>query len=310
MFSLATRNAEKASLRRDRVRHLLLEELDVLLVRGRCSMRMPGRFRVFAILWAFFGCALSSTAAPAAAASGCSRTLVAAGDMNKVKDARATGALAVALHPGLVATLGDHIYPAATLRALQGRYDRSPWGHLKPRDHPVPGHHEYRVPGAQGYFAYFGVPSHYSYDIGCGWRGYALDSLAAVAPQAAWLRRDLAAHPGARVLATWSDPRFSSGVEHGSEPAMQPFFSALAGRRAVVLSGHEHDYERFAPVAGVRSFVVGTAGSASYPFGTPLPGSQVRITGVPGVLLLRLDRSGYRWQFKDVDGVDRDAGSG
>jgi hypothetical protein len=244
-----------------------------------------------------------------AKARSCSRVIAAAGDMNNLKAAKATGTLARSQSPDMVATLGDHVYPVATAAALHQVYDPTPWGQLKPLDHPVPGHHEYRDPHAQGYFDYFGKPSYYAYDIGCGWRGYALNSLADVAKQARWLRSDLAAHPGVAVLATWSDPRWSSGVEHGSQPAMQPFVDALAGRVAVVLNGHEHNYERFAPAGGLRQFVAGTGGSATYKFGTAERGSQVRITGVPGVLVLTVGYGGsYTWAFKDVKGTVKDSG--
>lgn len=251
-------------------------------------------------------------AGPSSAATGattCRKVIAAAGDMNHLTEAKQTGALAQAQNPNMVTTLGDHYYPAATLAAFRNVYDKTPWGQLKPRDHPIPGHHEYDDPGAKGYFTYFGKPAYYAYDIGCGWRGYALNSLIDVPTQAAWLRRDLAAHPGVEVVATWSDPRFSSGTHHGNEPAMQPFFDALAGRKGVVLSGHEHNYERFAPKGQLREFVVGTAGTASYPFGTPQPGSQVRITGVPGVLVLVVQSGGrYSWKFKDRSGTAKDSG--
>jgi hypothetical protein len=257
-------------------------------------------------------CSLSAERASSSVANPakCSRVIAAAGDMNNVKQAKATGALAQAQAPDMVATLGDHVYPVATASRLRRVYDPMPWGQMKGIDHPVPGHHEYRDPHAQGYFDYFGKPSYYAYDIGCGWRGYALNSLADVAKQARWLRADLAAHPGVAVMATWSDPRFSSGTEHGGEPAMQPFVDALAGRTGVVLNGHEHNFERFAPAGGFRQFVAGTGGSATYKFGTPQSGSQARITGVPGVLVLTLAYGGsYTWAFKDVQGRVKDSGN-
>ena len=245
------------------------------------------------------------------AAAGCTRTVAAAGDMNNFPDTKATGALARAHHPDTVTTLGDQQYPDGSLADYRNRYAKTGWGQLKARTQPVPGHHEYMTPGAKGYFAYFGKPRYYAYTIGCGWRGYALNSLIDIAPQAAWLRRDLAAHPGARVLASWSDPRFSSGTKHGGEPKMQPFWDALSARKGVVLNGHEHNYERFAPRGQFREFVVGTGGSATYPFGTPVSGSQKRITGAPGILDLNLKSNGaYTWRFLNRAGIALDAGRG
>ena len=248
----------------------------------------------------------------AATASACSKVVVAAGDMNKLPDTRATGRLAQAQHPDIVATLGDQQYPAGSLADYRNKYDKTGWGQLKPRTQPVPGHHEYQTPGARGYFAYFGKPSYYAYDIGCGWRGYAMNSLIDIAPQAAWLRRDLAAHPGLNVAASWSDPRYSSGTRHGGNPKMQPFWDALSARKGVVLNGHEHNYERFAPRGQLREFVAGTAGSASYPFGTPpAPGSQKRITQTPGVLILVVRSGGtYTWRFVNKAKVTLDTGNG
>jgi hypothetical protein len=175
----------------------------------------------------------------------------------------------------------------------------------------VPGHHEYESGSAAGYFTYFGVQPWYAYHIAPGWRGYALNSHTRIAEQAQWVRNDLAAHPGVDVVASWSDPRYASGTKHRSEPDMQPLVSAFAGRSGIVLNGHEHHYERFAKRDGLHQFIVGTGGNANYPFGTPLPGSRARITGVPGVLVLRLQSRGqYTWAFKDTSGRTRDSGEG
>ena len=246
---------------------------------------------------------------PAEAASH-ERVLVAAGDMNERSRVQATGLIAKAARPDLVLTLGDQQYPSGSLHDYRNRYRGTHWGDLKAITRPVPGHHEYDTPGAAGYFAFFDVPPWYAYPIGLGWRGYALNSHVRIEEQARWLRRDLAAHPGVRVVASWSDPRWSSGTKHGSESDMQPFLDALRGRKGIVLNGHEHHYERFAVRDGLRQFVVGTAGWSGYPFGRPLPGSRARIRDVPGVLVLRLRSGGYSWAFRDTQGRTRDSGIG
>ena len=273
----------------------------------RTARRRATRLGLAGLLVATTAVAESGTAS---AGSTCRSVVVSAGDMNNRAAARATGRLAVAQRPDIVATVGDHVYPVGTLAAFRTTYHPSPWGDLRSRTRPVPGHHEYDDPGAGGYLRYFGRPRYYSYDAGCGWRGYALDSHRDVAAQAAWLARDLRAHPGARLLVSYSDPRHSSGTRHGPGRTMTSFWDVLAGRQAVVLNGHEHHYERFEPLRGVRQFVVGTGGSSAYPFGRPQSTSQVRITKVPGVLVLALTRGGYSWAFKDVGGRVRDAGRG
>src|SRR6266513_2761511 len=185
-------------------------------------------------------------------------------------------------------------------------------------------------PTAADYFTYFGAAAgdptkgYYSYDFGA-WHIVALNSVASTSagsPQEQWLRADLAADPQHCTLAYWHYPRFSSGSTHGSMPQTQPLWQALYDAGAdIVLSGHEHNYERFAPqtpggaldqIRGIREFVVGTGGGAgAYAFGTPIANSEVRITGVNGVLRLTLGDVTYTWQFIPVAGkTATDAGSG
>lgn len=91
---------------------------------------------------------------------------------------------------------------------------------------------------------------------------------------------------------------------------MQPFWDALAGRTGVVLNGHEHNYERFAPIGQVRPFVVGTGGTSRYAFGATAPCSEQRLADTPGILRLELQlHAGYRWAFLDATGAVRDQGS-
>jgi PKD repeat protein len=232
--------------------------------------------------------------------------------------------------PGTVFTLGDNVYPSGSLANYQNCYDPS-WGRHKARTAPALGNHEYDTsPTAADYFTYFGAAAgdptkgYYSYDLGA-WHIVALNSnvsMSAGSTQEQWLRADLAAHPQRCTLAYWHHPRFSSGSTHGSMVGSQPLWQALYDAGAeLVLSGHEHNYERFAPqtpggtldlARGIREFVVGTGGgSGAYPFGTPIANSEVRITGVNGVLKLTLGDGSYSWQFIPVAGqTATDSGSG
>jgi hypothetical protein len=211
---------------------------------------------------------------------------------------------------GTVFTLGDNAYPDGTASNYADCYDPS-WGRHKWRTRPAPGNHEYHVGDAAGYFDYFGRaagPSdrgYYGYWLG-SWRIYSLNSEANLDAQADWLRRDLAAHPARCVLAYWHQPLFSSG-EHGPETEMRPFFTILYEAGAeVVLSGHDHDYERFSPQTpagsadwshGITQFVVGTGGKSLRAFGAPLPNSEVRHNDGYGVLKLTLEEGSYTWRF-------------
>ncbi len=123
---------------------------------------------------------------------------------------------------GTVLALGDNAYETGTLDEFNNCYGPS-WGKFKDRTHPVPGNHEYLMPDAAGYYAYFGraagdpAQGYYSFDLGT-WHIVALNSNCAYvggchagSPQEQWLRDDLAAHPAQCTLAYWHHPLFSSG---------------------------------------------------------------------------------------------------
>ena len=201
-------------------------------------------------------------------------------------------------------------------------YDRT-WGKYKKRTKPAAGNHEYYTSGARPYFDYFGRRAgkpgkgYYSYDRG-SWHIVALNSNCARAggcgahsPQGRWLRRNLRKHRARCTLAYFHHPLFSSG-EHGNQTKTRPIWRALYRANAdVILSGHDHDYERFAPQRpdgtrnprrGIREFVVGTGGAERGPFGTIQPHSQARNARTYGVLKLKLRSRSYRWRFVPVAG--------
>ncbi len=249
--------------------------------------------------------------------------LVGAGDIaycKQIAGAQATARLLDAI-PGTVFTLGDHAYEDGTAREFADCYDPT-WGRHRTRTRPAVGNHDYHSPQAAPYFAYFGAAAgepargYYSYDLG-GWHVVVLNSnceevgCEAGSPQERWLRAQLAAHKTQCSLAYWHHPRFSSG-KHGGAPAMAPLWQALheAGVE-LAISGHDHDYERFAPqdpagkldvARGVRQFVVGTGGKKTHRFNQAEPNSEVRDTGTFGVLKLTLSPGRYEWKFIPVAG--------
>ena len=142
-------------------------------------------------------------------------------------------------------------------------------------------------------------------------------------PQEAWLRSDLRKHPHACVLAYGHHALFSSGVfkSHALHPRLRPFWEDLYTAHAdLVLAGHEHSYERFAPqdpqgnldpVHGIREIVVGTGGRSHSPLGVPTPNSEVRNWTTYGVLKLTLSPGKYHWEFIPVEGQTfHDSGDG
>jgi hypothetical protein len=221
-----------------------------------------------------------------------------------------------------VLTLGDNQYDDGALSKFQASFDPT-WGRVKGIIHPAVGNHEYQSSGATGYFDYYNGSgnltgaagergkAYYSFDIGA-WHLIALNSncsfvsCAVGSAQEQWLRADLAAHPNACVLAYWHHPRFSSGT-HGNNVSADPLWQALYDANAdLVLNGHDHGYERFAPqtpagapdpARGMRQFVVGTGGRNHYSFPSPQPNSQVRNADTFGVLRVTLHANGYDWHF-------------
>ena len=258
-------------------------------------------------------------------------TLVGAGDIascNSSGDER-TAALLDQI-PGTVFTTGDNAYEQGSLSQYNNCYDGS-WGRHKARTRPVVGNHEYGTTDAAGYAAYFGPAAGpakkywYSYDLGA-WHVVVLNSncwvvsCAVDSEQERWLRADLAASPAACTVALWHHPRFSSG-SHGNDMAVQPLWNALyAAGAEVVLNGHDHTYERFAPqrpdgsldpAHGIREFVIGSGGKGHYNFNTIKPNSEARNQNTDGVLRLTLRAGGYDWRFVPAaGGTYTDSGTG
>ncbi|MGE5123947.1 MAG: metallophosphoesterase family protein, partial [Acidobacteriaceae bacterium] len=204
-------------------------------------------------------------------------------------------------------------------------------GRQKDRTRPSAGNHDYRTSNASGYFSYFGAAAgdaqkgYYSYNLGA-WHVVVINSncsevggCAAESAQYKWLQSDLASHPSQCTLAYWHAPRFSSGA-HGNNSSMQPIWQVLYDAGAdVVLNGHDHDYERFAPqnpagtadaAHGIREFVVGTGGKDLRTISNPISNSEVHNANTWGVLRLTLHPTSYDWKFIPVTGMTfTDSGS-
>jgi hypothetical protein len=267
--------------------------------------------------------ALSASAALAA-----DPVVLAAGDIaNCESDGDEETADLLAANPNApILLLGDIAYPDGSADDFEECFDPS-WGAHKARMYPSPGNHEYHTEGADGYFDYFGAVAGdpdegwYSFDLG-SWHIVSLNSncdeiggCSAGSPQGQWLAADLAANPSTCTLAFWHHPRFSSSSKHGSDDEYEDLWEILDAADAdLVLVGHDHGYERFAPqdkdgnasASGIREFVVGTGGAERYDQGDPEPNSQVRDDSSWGVLKLTLKPAGYDWQFLAVPGDDLD----
>jgi hypothetical protein len=249
--------------------------------------------------------------------------LVGAGDIADCKQLSGAARTANLLDrvEGTVFTLGDNAYENGTPRQFADCYGPT-WGRVKARTRPVVGNHEYGTSFADGYFKYFGAAAgdptkgYYSYDLG-KWHVIVVNSNCSQvggcgtgSAQEQWIRADLQAHPALCTMAMWHHPRFSSG-EHGDDKSMRDIWQALYEAGAdVVLSGHDHDYERFAlqdadskaDPKGIRQFVVGTGGRELYKWEHGDPDSEVKNNQTFGVLKLTLHADGYDWEFIPVEG--------
>jgi acid phosphatase type 7 len=254
-------------------------------------------------------------------------TLVGAGDIVGCSDlsgAEATAKLIDAI-PGTVFAAGDLAYQRGTYEEFIKCYGPT-WGRFKSRTRPTPGNHEYYGTAATGYFRYWdgraGDPGkgYYSYDLGswhivvlntnCG--SSQLGGCAEGSPEETWLKQDLAAHPNVCTLAYGHHALFSSGLlpKHAEHPELRAFWQDLYDTHAdLILAGHEHSYERFAPQDpqgnpdpghGIREIVVGTGGRSHTPLGYAKPNSEVRDDKTYGVLKLTLSPGKYRWEFIPV----------
>jgi hypothetical protein len=278
------------------------------------------------------GLAVAALAAPAAAQD---PVIAAAGDIacapgdpitSDTCHQQATSDLLVGAGLAAVLPLGDVQYNSASLDNILGAYAPS-WGRVKDISHPVLGNHE---SSGAGYFDYFNGPGvsdgpaglrgkgWYSFDVGT-WHLVALNSnctrpddtsntvdCGVGSEQERWLRADLAAHRASCTLAFWHHPRYSSGHD-GSNDFTQPFWDALQDAQAeIVLTGHSHDYERFAPLdrngnldatGGIREFVVGTGGAFFTGLSSQIAYSEVAQNDTFGVLKLTLRPDSYSWTF-------------
>ncbi len=248
---------------------------------------------------------------------------------------KATSDLIVAANPNAVLPLGDLQYENAKLSDFNASYDLA-WGRFYDKTFPVVGNHEYQTSGGAGYYDYWNktgqdkghrsAKGYYSFDLG-SWHIVVLNAncsdaggCSAGSTQEQWLRADLQAHPVACTIAAWHQPRFntsSSGLK--TNGATQALWQALYDNHAdVVLNGHVHHYERWAPMTpsgvydpnGIREFIVGTGGINLGGSGSASGNLEVLEKKTFGVLRLTLHSSSYDWQFVPVAGQSfSDAGS-
>lgn len=286
-------------------------------------MTRVGLFVLAALLAAT--CSGSSSTSPSPTPS-TPAVLVGAGDIGDcaTRGSQLTAQLISGM-PGTVFTAGDNAYPSGTAESFRDCYNPT-WGRHKQRTRPSPGNHEYELPGAAPYYQYFADLAgesglgYYSYTLG-SWRVFSLNSevgVDATSAQMTWLRSELSSNRSLCSLAYFHKPLFSSGF-HGDQLQMREMWRTLYEFGVdVVISAHDHNYERFAPQdftgrfdseRGIRQFVVGTGGTSLRAVGALRPNSEVHGSSW-GVLVLTLEEALYRWEFVPAEpGGLQDAGT-
>ena len=254
-------------------------------------------------------------------------TILAAGDIADCNGGAAATAALLEKIDGVVAPLGDLAYDHGTVQQYEECYLPT-WGRLLERTRPAQGNHDVRTAGAAGYYDTFGElagpqpQGYYDYRLG-DWLIVVVNSNCAQVggcdadnPQVEWLRDTLDDAATGNILAYWHHPRWSTG-RHGDDPAMDTIWRTLAEAGAdIVLSGHDHDYQRFTPLdgdgdpahSGLRQFVVGTGGKGLRPFAREDQRIEFRDDSRLGILEVELQPCGYGWAFHATDGTVTDSG--
>jgi acid phosphatase type 7 len=251
-------------------------------------------------------------------------------DPNYCQDAK-TAKVTERQHPDALLLLGDLQYSDGAPSKFTNAFDKN-WQAFKNITYPTPGNHEYATPNAAGYYAYFkdgtkeASQPYYTFNLG-GWQLFSLNSncndvggCGAESAQVQWLETELSKSKARCTLAFWHHPRFTSGKyarDVNSRGRSEQLWATLASHKAdVVLSGHDHLYERFAPQTaageadtdGMRQFVVGTGGASLYKRVAATPNSEKVVDDSFGMLLLELFQQAYKWEFKNTDGQVLDSG--
>jgi hypothetical protein len=264
--------------------------------------------------------------------------LVGAGDIASCKAPEGAEATAKLIEqiPGTVFAAGDLAYEHGSTAEFKNCYGPT-WGRFKDRTRPALGNHEYADPAAAAYFQYWGDQAgpagkgYYSYDLGL-WHIVVLNTnceapglggCAKGSPEELWLRQDLREHPNACIVSYGHHALFSSGVfrKHALHPELTQFWQDLYAAHAdLMLVGHEHSYERFAPqdpeghldfTHGIRQIVAGTGGRSHDLLGFAIANSEVRNYDTYGVLKVTLMPHAYTWEFiPEPEHSFRDSGSG
>ena len=207
--------------------------------------------------------------------------------------------------PDALTTTGDNSYNGPDYDADVDPY----YGDMVLRGmvYPCPGNHDWDD-DLDAYFAYFedtvGDRYYYKKTLGAvslfmlDGNANTPDGILSSEVQSAWLTDELSNSSSPWNVVMVHQPPYSSGTVHGSTANLQWGFSGAD----LVLSGHEHNYERLL-VGGMQYIINGLGGKSKYAFGTPLSGSQYRYNTLYGAGKMTVTPKRLQWEFYSYDGA-------
>ena len=205
--------------------------------------------------------------------------------------------------PAHVIYLGD-VYDTGTPAEFRAFADV--YGPLVERMWPTPGNHEWAA-HASGYDPFWRealgrpLPHHYERRAG-GWQVLSANSETPEdRRQLAWLR-DRASGGGTCRLVFWHGPRFNAGKHRNEEIDVDGLWDAVAGRAAIVLSGHDHNLQRFHSVDGTVQLVSGAGGRGHHNVNEEDPRLAFSEDTEDGALRMTLTPGAADLQFIAADG--------
>lgn len=229
--------------------------------------------------------------------------------------------------PNLFLYLGD-VYEQGSIAEFFNWYGNSGsfFDQFRSITDPTIGHHEYLSdPNGSAYFYYWdNIPSYYAFTAN-GWRIISLNTHGAAggtnSVEYKWLQTELATNPSTCTIAYYHNPLYSIGVE-APAPSMSSIWQLLAQNSVdIVLSGNDHDYERWVPMdgngvpspTGMTEFIVGTGGHALQ----TITGTDSRVAysnstnpTAYGALFLTLNPTDANYSYRSaVDGSVLDSGT-
>ena len=185
------------------------------------------------------------------------------GDDTQYELARQMVALHQAFKYELVALVGDNLYGSERPQDFAKKFEQpyKPLLDAGVKFYAALGNHDARE---QRYYKLFNMDGklYYTFTPKPNIRFFALESTYPVPEQIQWVENELKASSHDWKIVFFHHPLYSSGDRHGSDLRLREVLEPLFVKYnvSVVLTGHDHFYERVKPQKGIVYFVVGSGG--------------------------------------------------